>query len=124
MALAGGLQVAHPRTCPAQLPQKGASVTTGDNRGDNRAAVLRRQPARIVDGQLQGSYANSFEITCPDCGDDPGTDYREISAELRRVRGPYPIADGIIAYEEHLGLYHEPARATSVARGRMLADRR
>jgi hypothetical protein len=80
-------------------------MTTDDNRGDNWAAVLRRQPARIVDGQPQGGYTNSFEIICPDCGDDPDTDYREISAELRQVRGPYPLTDGIAAYEKHLGLH-------------------
>ena len=36
---------------------------------------------------------------------DPGLDYCEVSPELRRVRGPYPIADGIAAYEKHRGLH-------------------
>ena len=31
-------------------------------------------------------------------GSDPGLDYCEVSPELRRVRGPYPIANGIAAY--------------------------
>jgi hypothetical protein len=30
-------------------------------------------------------------------------DYREVSPELQRVRGPYPIADGITAYVQHAG---------------------
>jgi hypothetical protein len=77
-------------------------VTTGGKHGDGWTAVLRRPPAGIVDGQPQGGYAKSFEIICPNCGDDPGTDYREISAELRQVRGSYPITDGIAAYDKHL----------------------
>jgi hypothetical protein len=38
-------------------------------------------------------------------GSDPGLDYCEVSAELQLVRGPYPVADGIAAYEEHRGLH-------------------
>jgi hypothetical protein len=88
--------------CPAQFVARGASVTTGGKDGDGWTAVLRRQPAGIVDGQPQGGYTNTFEIICPDRGDDPGTGYREISAELRQVHGPYPITDGVAAYEKHL----------------------
>lgn len=108
--------------CAAQFAAKGASVTTGGNRGDGWTAVLRRQPARIVDGQPQSGYTNSFEIICPGCGDDPGTDYREISADLRQVCGPYPITDGIAAYESTSGGTSMPGRRTG--RGRRLAERR
>jgi hypothetical protein len=45
-------------------------------------------------------------------GSDPGLDYCEVSPELRRVRGPYPIADGIAAYEEIAGCTQRPAAAT------------
>ena len=99
-------------------------MATREQPGDGWTAVLRRQPARMVEGRPEGGYTDLFEIICCDCGDHPYLDYSEVSPELRRVRGPYTIADGISAYEEHLGLYHEPARATSMARGRMLADRR
>ena len=77
--------------------------------------VLRRQPARIVKGRPEGGYTDLFELVCCDCGDDPDLDYSEVSSELRRVRGPYPIADGVTAYVLHLRLYHQPARATSLA---------
>ena len=99
-------------------------MATREQPGDGWTAVLRRQAARMVEGRPVGGYTDLFEIICCVCGDHPYLDYSEVSPELRRVRGPYPIADGIGAYEEHLGLHYEPARATSLVRGRMLADRR
>jgi hypothetical protein len=65
-------------------------------------AVLRRRPVRVVDGQPVGGYTYLFEIVCCGCGDDPRLDYREVSAELQRIRGPYPIAAGVTAYEQHI----------------------
>jgi len=48
-------------------------------------------------------YTDAFEIVCCDCGDDPDLDYRDVSPELQRIRGPYqPIADGVAAYEAHV----------------------
>jgi hypothetical protein len=85
--------------------------------------VLRRQSARMIEGQPEGGYTDAFEIICCDCGDHPDLD-SEVSPELRRVRGPYPIADVIAAYVKHAGLHHQPARAASMARWRMQADRR
>ena len=99
-------------------------MATRDQPGDGWTAVLRRQPSRIVEGRPEGGYTDLFEIICRDCGDHPYLDYSEVSPELRRNRGPYPIADGIAAYEKHLGLHQKPARAASTGRGRMLADRR
>ena len=58
--------------------------------------VLRRQPARIVDGRAEGPYTDAFEIICCNCGDDPDLDYSEVSPRLQLVRGPYPIAAGEI----------------------------
>jgi hypothetical protein len=68
--------------------------------------VLRRQATRIVAGQAEGGYTDAFEIICCDCGDDPGLDYAEVSPELQRIRGPYPIALGVAAYDQHLGQHH------------------
>jgi hypothetical protein len=68
--------------------------------------VLRRQPVRIVDGRAERGYTNVFELICCDCGDHPDLDYRDVSPELRRNRGPYPIAAGVAAYEKHLKLNH------------------
>ena len=97
---------------------------TRDQPEDGWTVVLRRQPARIVEGRPEGGYTDEFEVICCDCGDHPGQDYSEVAPELQRIRGPYPIADGVAAYEKHLGLYHQPARAASTRRSLMLADRR
>ena len=83
-----------------------------DQPGDGWMAVLRRQPARIVAGRPKGGYTNVFEIICWYCGDHSDLDYREISPELQQVRGPYPIAVGVAAYEQHLRLHQQSARAT------------
>ena len=82
-------------------------MTANDQPGDGWTVVLRRQPAHVIDGQAQGPYTDDFEIICCDCGDDPGLDYREVSPRLQLVRGPYPIAVGIAAYETHLRLHHD-----------------
>jgi hypothetical protein len=60
-------------------------------------------PIRIVAGQQEGGYTDAFEIVCCDCGDDPDLDYREVSPELQRIRGPYhPIKAGAAAYTRHV----------------------
>jgi hypothetical protein len=86
--------------------------------------VLRRQPVRRVEGRAEGGYADVFELICCDCGDDPGLDYREVAPRLQLVRGPYPIAAGVAAYEQHRRLH--PQLGVPAGRGRwpMLADRR
>jgi hypothetical protein len=70
--------------------------------------VLRRQPVRIVEGHVQGGYTDAFEIICCDCGDHPDLDYRDVSLQLQRIRGPYSFAAGITAYLEHVKLYDGP----------------
>jgi len=99
-------------------------VKTLDQPRHGWTTVLRRQPARIVEGQPQGGYTNAFEIICCDCGDDPGLDYCEVSPGLQRIRGPYPIADGVAAYEKHVKLHPQPGGATGRSRWPMLGDRR
>ena len=99
-------------------------MASGDQRGDGWTVVLRRQPARMLEGRPEGGYTDLYEIVCCDCGDHPDLDYSEVSHELQQIRWPYPTADGISANVEHVGLHRQPARATSLGRGRMLADRR
>jgi len=99
-------------------------MATGDQPGDGWTAVLRRQPARIGQGRPEGGYTDLFEIICCDRGDRPGLDYSAVAPALQRVRGPYPVADGITAYVLHAGLHRQPARAAGMARRPMLADRR
>ena len=72
--------------------------------------VLRRRPARIVEGRPEGGYTDEFELICCDCGDDPGLDYREVSPALQRIRGPYPVAAGVTAYVQHVRQHPEPQR--------------
>jgi hypothetical protein len=99
-------------------------MATRDQSGDGWTVVLRRQLARLVQGRAEGGYTDMFEIICCDCGDDPGLGNSQVSPELRRVSGPYPVADGISAHVTHVRLHRQPARAASRGRGRMLADRR
>jgi len=101
-------------------------MKTQDQPRPDWTVVLRRRPVRLVEGQPEGGWTEEYEIVCCDCGDDPGLDYREVSSALQRIRGPYPIAEGITAYEEHvrrhpgpLG-FHQPgrsARRAGVGRG-------
>jgi len=77
-------------------------MTAGDQPGQDWTTALRRQPARAAAGRSAGGYTGKFEIVCRDCGDDPALDYREVSPELQRIRGPYPIAAGITAYVTHV----------------------
>jgi hypothetical protein len=98
-------------------------MATHDQPGHGWTVVLRRQPARMVDGRPEGGYTDAFEIVCCDCGDHPDLDYSEVSPELRQVRGPYLVADGIAAYRAHVGQYHPSASADAMRRERMPADR-
>jgi hypothetical protein len=72
--------------------------------GHGLTASLRRQPARLVEGRTEGGYTGAFELVCGDCGDHLYLDYSEVSAQLRRIRGPYTMQAGLAAYEKHLGL--------------------
>ena len=89
-------------------------MATCDQPRDDWTVVLRRQPARIVNGRPQGGYTDLYEIICCDCGDHPDLDYREVSPRLQLVRGPYPIAAGVAAYQRHLRLHQQLGRATGV----------
>jgi hypothetical protein len=66
-------------------------------------ACLRRQPSRMVQGRAKGGYTDRFEVICPDCGDHPRLGYTEVGPELQRLRGPYPLNEGLAAYERHIG---------------------
>jgi hypothetical protein len=87
-----------------------------DPRVDGWTVVLRRQPVRLVEGQPEGGYTDVFEVICCECGDDLDLDYCEVSPELQRVRGPYPVATGIAAYEQHRRLHRH--LGVPVGRGR------
>jgi hypothetical protein len=69
--------------------------------GHGRTAVLRSQPVQVVGGRVEGG---AFELICCECGDNPHLDYSQVSPRLQQLRGPYLIAEGLAAYERHLGL--------------------
>ena len=76
-------------------------------REQDRTPVLRRQPARIVNGEPEGGYTDAYEIICRDCGDDPGDDYRDIPPRLQHIRGPYWLTAGAAQYEAHIEWHQE-----------------
>jgi hypothetical protein len=78
-----------------------------DHDGAIPRSFLRRQPVRIVAGSIEGGYTSVFEVICRACGDDPFLDYSEVSTRLQRLRGPYPLREGLAAYQQHLA--GEPA---------------
>lgn len=80
-----------------------ASVPAGQP-GHGGTAVLRSQPVLMVDGRVEGRHTGAFELICCECGDNPYLDYSQISPRLQQIRGPYTIAEGLAAYEQHLGL--------------------
>jgi hypothetical protein len=86
-----------------------------DQPGLGWTVVLRRQPARIVQGRAEGGYTDANELVCCECGDHPDLDYRQVSPRLRRIRGPYPFAASIAAYERHVSRYHRRQPATCQA---------
>jgi hypothetical protein len=81
-------------------------MTASSQRTAHWTVVLRRKPARMVQGRTEGGYTDEYELVCCDCGDDPDLDYREVSPGLRRIRGPYQFPVGLAAYNTHVQLYH------------------
>ena len=86
-----------------RLPEAGARLPLAGQPGHGRTAYLRRQPARIVEGRMEGGYTGVFELICGRCGDHPYLAYSQIPSWLQRIRGPYTLEAGLAAYENHLG---------------------
>ena len=86
---------------------------------------LRRRPAGLSVNHQDGG-AGMFEIICRMCGDDPALDYRQVSAELRQIRGCYPLRIGLVLFFQHQE-FHDRADRRSGSRpprsGRQVADR-
>jgi anti-sigma regulatory factor (Ser/Thr protein kinase) len=106
--------------------EDGAVLPLAGRPGHGRTASLRRQPARIADGRMEGGYADVFELICPSCGDHPYVDYAEVPPRLQQIRGPYTMSQGLAAYAEHLGLPSAPQdqgkRHSSNGAARPLSD--
>jgi hypothetical protein len=99
-------------------------MASHDETGNGWTLVLRRQPARIVDGQSEGGYTDAFELVCCYCGDHPDLDYRDVAPRLQLVRGPYPIAGGVAAYQRHRTLHQQLGAMYRPGTMRKLAERR
>jgi hypothetical protein len=67
-------------------------------------ASLRRQPASIVQGRVEGGYTDAFELICCECGDHRTWITPRSRPGLQRIRGSYTVRAGIAAYEKHLAL--------------------
>jgi len=96
-------------------------MTSGDQSRPDWTVVLRRRPVRIVKGRPEGGWTEEFEIICCDCGDNPDLDYREVSPQLQRIRGPYPMAAGVTAYVRHARRHPRPYRFSQPSRTRRQA---
>ncbi len=81
-------------------------MRSGEEPAPGWTLVLRRQPVHLVEGRPEGGYADAYELICCDCGDDLDLDYREVSPDLQRIRGPYRFPAGIEAYGQHDRLRH------------------
>jgi hypothetical protein len=81
-------------------------MQTYDEPAPGWTLVLRRQPVHLVQGRLEGGYTDAYELVCCDCGDNPDLDYRDVSPDLQRIRGPYRFSAGIEAYGQHDKLQH------------------
>ena len=60
-----------------RLPEAGARLPLAGQPGHGRTAYLRRQPARIVEGRMEGGYTGVFELICGRCGDHPYLAYSQ-----------------------------------------------
>jgi hypothetical protein len=70
-------------------------------REPNWIIALRRTPAGPGKSQPEDPGADTFEIICRECGDDPALDYQEVSAELQQIRGPYTFSAGSAVFGKH-----------------------
>ena len=75
--------------------------------------TLRRPPASHGSGDPDDT--DTYEVICRKCGDDPALDYREVSAGLRQVRGPYPLMTGVAVFLRHSEV-HDTAGETAASR--------
>ena len=76
-------------------------MTVNDLPDGDWALCLRKRPAGVFDGRPDDGRPEAYELVCRDCGDDVRRSYSEVSAELRQIRGPYPLEAGIEAFVAH-----------------------
>ena len=72
------------------------------------SVMLRRHGPASVQAQPKADDAERYELICRLCGDDSRLAYLDVSPDLQRLRGPYPIAAAVAKYEQHVQ-FHERA---------------
>jgi hypothetical protein len=75
-------------------------------REPNWIITLRRKPPGPGRSRPEDPDADTFEIICRECGDDPVLDYQQVSAELQQIRGPYTFSAGSAAFDTHVESRH------------------
>ncbi len=90
---------------PPIRPDVAGALPRAGQPGHGPTAVLRNQPARIVDGRIDGGYNDVYELICPSCGDRPDLDYLLVPPRLQWLRGPRTLQEGLAAYHKHLGIH-------------------
>jgi hypothetical protein len=80
-------------------------MTTYSHSAPKWGTILRRQDVRTGADTVQPDDARRYEVICTECGDDPDRPYRDVSAELQFIRGPYVLGAAVSAYEQHLQLH-------------------
>jgi len=101
--------------------------------GHGRTAYLRRQPARVVDGRMEGGCTGASELSCGQGGDHPSLDYsqiprgcsrsagrtrwRQVLPRMRTTSGSEPAADGHRTRASPARPGPEPASPAGLAAG-------
>jgi hypothetical protein len=112
-AVAASQELVDPRDPWLRQGAKGACVLSRPGQpGHGCTAVAHSQPTMIVDGQRAEGHTGASGLICCECGDNPYLDYSQACPRLQKIRGPYAIAEGLAAYEQHPGL---PSQASGNA---------
>jgi hypothetical protein len=72
----------------------GMPLTPVDRNGPAVSSVLRRQPVRIVEGSIEGGYANVREVICCGCGDNPLSGLLRGLGPISAAPRAVPVAPG------------------------------
>ena len=74
----------------------------------DQEVTLRGSPSSLGSGDPDNT--DMYEVICCKCGDDPALSYREASAGLRRIRGPYPLRSAPRCFSSTLSSTTQPRR--------------
>lgn len=71
-------------------------------------AILRAQPAGMINGHPAADYTGRYEVICRACGDDRCLSYDDVPPGLQKLRRPSDsLASGLAALHAHIGLLDE-----------------